>query len=117
MALRPSPDYQRPVYDIAGLPFDAIDMERAVDTVVRTLESRTPLFVSTPNLNFLVASQTDPDFRSSVYQSDMCLADGMPIVWLARLLGVPIPGRVAGPSALSDPGAIHDSIRDPPQLL
>ena len=96
MPIRSSPDYQRPVYDIAGLPFDAIDMVAAVDTIVRTLESRIPLFISTPNLNFLVASQQDQDFRASVYQSDMCLADGMPIVWLARLLGVPLPGRVAG---------------------
>ena len=96
MTIRPSPDYQRPVYDIAGLPFDAIDMEAAVDTVIRVLKSRTPLFISTPNLNFLVAAQTDRDFQASVYQSDLCLADGMPIVWLARLLGVPLPGRVAG---------------------
>lgn len=96
MPIRPSPDYQRPVYDIAGLPFDALDMPAAVDAVLRTLDSRSPLFISTPNLNFLIASQTDPDFRASVYQSDLCLADGMPIVWLARLLGVPLPGRVAG---------------------
>ncbi len=96
MALPPSPDYQRPAYDIAGLPFDAIDMNAAVGTIVRTVDSRTPLFISTPNLNFLVASQRDRDFRDSVYQSDLCLADGMPIIWLARLLGVPIPGRVAG---------------------
>lgn len=96
MPLRPSPDYQRPVYDIAGLPFDAINMDAAVDAVVRAVDSRTPLFISTPNLNFLVASQRDREFRASVYQSDMCLADGMPIIWLARLLGVPVPGRVAG---------------------
>jgi N-acetylglucosaminyldiphosphoundecaprenol N-acetyl-beta-D-mannosaminyltransferase len=96
MAIRPSPDYQRPVYDIAGLPFDAIGMDAAVGAIVASLESRTPLFISTPNLNFLVASQKDRDFRESVYQSDLCLADGMPIVWLARVLGVPLPGRVAG---------------------
>jgi N-acetylglucosaminyldiphosphoundecaprenol N-acetyl-beta-D-mannosaminyltransferase len=28
--------------------------------------------------------------------SDLCPADGMPIVWLARLLGIPLKGRVAG---------------------
>ena len=28
--------------------------------------------------------------------SDLCTADGMPIVWLARLLGVPIRERIAG---------------------
>jgi N-acetylglucosaminyldiphosphoundecaprenol N-acetyl-beta-D-mannosaminyltransferase len=34
----------------------------------------------------------------SVINSDLSVADGMPVVWLARLLGIPIPGRVAGAS-------------------
>ena len=96
MAIRKFPDYQRPVYDIVGLPFDAIDLRQAVRTVLRSIEHREPLFVSTPNLNFLIAAQSDAAFRTSIFQSDLCLADGMPIVWLARLLGVPLPGRVAG---------------------
>ena len=28
--------------------------------------------------------------------SDLCPADGMPIVWIARLIGVPIKQRVSG---------------------
>src|SRR5262249_7712047 len=38
--------------------------------------------------------------------SDLCPADGMPIVWLARLLGVPVKARVAG----SD---IFDALKSP----
>jgi N-acetylglucosaminyldiphosphoundecaprenol N-acetyl-beta-D-mannosaminyltransferase len=55
-----------------------------------------PFFLSTPNLNFLVTSRTDPEFRESLLVSDLCPADGMPIVWLARLLGVPLKERIAG---------------------
>jgi N-acetylglucosaminyldiphosphoundecaprenol N-acetyl-beta-D-mannosaminyltransferase len=44
----------------------------------------------------LVVSQRDLVFRESLLRSDLCSADGMPIVWLARLLGVPIPERVSG---------------------
>ena len=40
-----------------------------------------------PNLNFLTTSRTDPKFRESLLISDLCTADGMPIVWLARMLG------------------------------
>lgn len=96
MAIRKFPDYQRPLYDIVGLPFDAIDLHEAVRAVLRSIEHREPLFVSTPNLNFLIAAQSDATFRTSIFQSDLCLADGMPIVWLARMLGVPLRGRVAG---------------------
>ena len=96
MANRQFPDLYRPVYDIVGLPFDAIDLPQAVDKVIESVEVRVPLFISTPNLNFLVAAQLDHSFRQSVRDSDLSLADGMPIVWLARLLGVPIRQRVAG---------------------
>jgi N-acetylglucosaminyldiphosphoundecaprenol N-acetyl-beta-D-mannosaminyltransferase len=96
MAIRPVPDYTRPVFDILGLPFDAVDLRAAVRLVVEAVEHRTPLFVSTPNLNFLIACQKDAAFRRSVFESDLSLADGMPVIWLARLLGIPIHQRVAG---------------------
>lgn len=79
-----------------GLPFDAVTLEGAVAQVRHAVKNRTPLFISTPNLNFLINSQTDAAFRQSVIQSDLSLADGMPIIWLAKLLGIPITQRVAG---------------------
>ena len=35
-------------------------------------------------------------FETSLLLSDLCTADGVPIVWIARLLRIPIRGRVAG---------------------
>jgi N-acetylglucosaminyldiphosphoundecaprenol N-acetyl-beta-D-mannosaminyltransferase len=92
----PPPDFSRPVHYMLGLPFDAVSLPQAVARVRHAVQTRTPLFISTPNLNFLIASQTDAAFRQSVVQSDLSLADGMPIVWLAKLLGIPITERVAG---------------------
>ena len=90
------PNFNRNVYSLLGLPFDAVSLDEAVAQVKSAIEKRTPCFISTPNLNFLIASQRNADFRKSVIRSDLSLADGMPIVWLARLVGIPIPGRVAG---------------------
>ncbi|HEY5504445.1 MAG TPA: WecB/TagA/CpsF family glycosyltransferase, partial [Sedimentisphaerales bacterium] len=58
--------------------------------------SAVPFLISTANLNFLVASRSDAEFRESLLLSDLCTADGMPVVWIARLLGVPIRQRIAG---------------------
>src|SRR5207244_4640392 len=52
--------------------------------------------LSTPNLNFLIASRTNHRFKDSLLMSDLCAADGMSIIWIAQLLGVPISRRVAG---------------------
>src|SRR3954469_20924404 len=89
-------DFERNVYCIGGLPIDAIDLDHAVAKVRHAAPSNERCVIATPNLNFLVSSQTDRAFRDSVIGSDLCLADGMPLVWIARLLKLPIPGRVAG---------------------
>lgn len=86
----------RPVHWLLGLPFDAVTLDEAVGRIARAVRERTPLFLSTPNLNFLITSQRDPAFQRSVLNSDLSVADGMPIVWMARLLGIPLPERVAG---------------------
>ena len=38
----------------------------------------------------------DRDFRESLILSDLCTADGMPIIWIAWLTGIPIKYRIAG---------------------
>jgi N-acetylglucosaminyldiphosphoundecaprenol N-acetyl-beta-D-mannosaminyltransferase len=97
---RPVNDLERNVYCVLGTPIDAIDMPSILRRIDAAAASRTPFFISTPNLNFLVNSRSDPEFRDSVLDSDLCPADGMPIVWVARLIDIPIRERVSGSDIL-----------------
>ena len=89
-------DFQRNVYCLLGLPFDAVDQAGAVKRVRDAAIRRDRCFMSTPNLNFLIGCRTDAGFRDSVVHSDLSIADGMPLVWIARALDLPIRERVAG---------------------
>jgi N-acetylglucosaminyldiphosphoundecaprenol N-acetyl-beta-D-mannosaminyltransferase len=89
-------DFERDVYCIGGLPFDAIDLAKTMSSLRDAKHNNSSCFLTTPNLNFLALSQDDPDFRNSVIYSDLVIADGTPIVWMAKLLGIPIRERVAG---------------------
>lgn len=89
-------DFNRDVYCLLGLPFDAVTMAEAVTRVRRATSDRQRYFLSTPNLSFLIGCLADSGFRDSVINSDLSVADGMPLVWMARLLGLPIRERVAG---------------------
>jgi N-acetylglucosaminyldiphosphoundecaprenol N-acetyl-beta-D-mannosaminyltransferase len=91
-----SDDLSRRVYCVLGMPIDVGGMSSVLGYIKAAAASRRRLFISTPNVNFLVKMQSDPEFRESLLQSDFCSADGMPIVWIARLFGVPIENRVAG---------------------
>jgi N-acetylglucosaminyldiphosphoundecaprenol N-acetyl-beta-D-mannosaminyltransferase len=94
--LKQMDDFDRNVYCLLGLPFDAVDMAAAVRRVRDAASKGERCFLSTPNLNFLIGCRRDPAFRDSVVHSDLSIADGMPLVWIARLLGLPIRERVAG---------------------
>lgn len=97
VSLLPEPDnLSREVYGVLGIPIDAADLPAVVQRIRVALAHDTPFLISTPNLNFLVSSQTDSEFRESLLRSDLCPVDGVPIVWISRLLGAPIHERVAG---------------------
>ena len=91
----------REVYSILGTPVDVIELDSVLQRIEAAASATSPFFLSTPNLNFLVQALTNSDFRESLLQSDLCPPDGMPIVWLGRLLGVPIKNRVAGADILN----------------
>jgi N-acetylglucosaminyldiphosphoundecaprenol N-acetyl-beta-D-mannosaminyltransferase len=89
-------DFHREVYCLLGLPFDAVDLGGAVQRVRDAAMQRIPCIISTANVNFLVGCRTDRQFRDTVVNSDLSVADGMPLIWIARLLGIPIRQRVTG---------------------
>jgi N-acetylglucosaminyldiphosphoundecaprenol N-acetyl-beta-D-mannosaminyltransferase len=89
-------DFSREVYCILGVPIDAIEMLTVLRRIETAARRKIRLFISTPNLNMFVMSQSDGIFRESLVLSDLCTVDGMPIVWIARLAGVPIKSRTAG---------------------
>lgn len=96
------PDFWREVHCVFGLPFDAVTRAQAVDRVREAARLRRRLFLSTPNVNFAAGCVDDEAFRHSVVRSDLSTADGAPIVWLARLMGVPLAERVTGADIFED---------------
>src|SRR6185436_8596928 len=55
----------------------------------------------TANLDFLRRHVKDPQARALYDQADVAVADGMPLVWAARLQGDDVPERVAGSSMVA----------------
>jgi exopolysaccharide biosynthesis WecB/TagA/CpsF family protein len=97
--------------NIAGVPVDTVDMAAAISRVRTALVGGRLFQVSTINLDFVVRAQHDPEVRRIFERSDLNIADGAPVVWLGRLLGAEMPGRVAGadlvPALLAESAQAH----------
>ena len=89
-------DLSRGVFGIFGIPFDALNLSSLLHKIGAATSAGAPFLISTANVNFLMSGLSDSEFRESLLLSDLCLVDGMPIVWIARLLGIPIGERLAG---------------------
>jgi N-acetylglucosaminyldiphosphoundecaprenol N-acetyl-beta-D-mannosaminyltransferase len=103
-------DLSRKVYCVLGIPIDAIEMPALLRAVESAAAEKAAFLISTPNLNYLIKSRRDPEFRETVLLSELCPTDGMPIIWIARLLGLPIKNRVAGSDMLEALKQNHDRV-------
>jgi 1,2-diacylglycerol 3-beta-glucosyltransferase len=82
--------------EVCGVPIDAVDATTAADRIIGAIGSGSLLQVATVNLQFLVNARRRPPVQRALRESQLNLADGAPVVWLARLVGQRLPGRVAG---------------------
>lgn len=82
--------------DVAGVPIDPVDLQGTLDLLGAALAGGRQLQLATVNMDFLVRAQRHAELRAVLGRTELNVADGMPVVWLTRLLGRPVPGRVAG---------------------
>lgn len=81
---------------IMGVPFHRVTNSQTVDWCLEHIRQRIPGYVTTPNLDFVMHAGRDPELYRILAQSDLVIADGMPIIWLSGWLGPRLPERVAG---------------------
>ncbi|GAB6165792.1 WecB/TagA/CpsF family glycosyltransferase [Thermostilla marina] len=81
---------------VLGLPLACMDFRRTVEAVEQLIRAGRPQFFITANLHYAMLSDRLPELQAVNRQAAFLTADGMPLVWLSRLLGTPLPERVTG---------------------
>jgi N-acetylglucosaminyldiphosphoundecaprenol N-acetyl-beta-D-mannosaminyltransferase len=82
--------------DVLGLTLDGFTMAQAVARCTSAVERGDYLPVGMVNAAKVVTMRADEQLRDAVTSCGMVLADGQSVVWASRLLGAPLPERVAG---------------------
>lgn len=86
----------------AAIPIDVLDYDGAVERVILFVGGHraTTAYLVQSNAHTIVTAQDDPAYHEAVSTADLSLPDGMPLVWLLRLRGERLPGRVYGPDLM-----------------
>lgn len=81
---------------VLGCAIDRVDLEEALTYCEAVIQGRGFAQHMAINAAKLVAMQRDATLREGIERCELITADGQPIVWASRLLGDPLPCRVAG---------------------
>ena len=82
--------------NVLGVHFDNVTQEEALEHGARLLAEPGFHYVVTPNPEFILAAEKDAQFRSILNAADLVLADGIGVIYSAKLLGTPLKGRCPG---------------------
>ena len=76
--------------EILGVRFDNLTQQEAAQQGRQLLEEDKFHYVVTPNPEFLLAAEKDPEFRRVLNAADLVLPDGIGVVYSAKILGTPL---------------------------
>ena len=86
----------RDTIDILGVKIDRITSAYALKKAEQMVRSDGVSTIFTPNPEIVMAAYEDAGFREVLNSADMCTPDGIGVVYAAKMLGTPVPERVAG---------------------
>jgi N-acetylglucosaminyldiphosphoundecaprenol N-acetyl-beta-D-mannosaminyltransferase len=85
---------------VDGVPIDDLTLDEALEAITAFVDigrrNGRSFQVATVNVDFLVNAKRDSSLRRLLQRAELCLADGMPILWHSRLSGTPLRERVTG---------------------
>jgi N-acetylglucosaminyldiphosphoundecaprenol N-acetyl-beta-D-mannosaminyltransferase len=89
-----------PRVNILGVGVSAIDIQMALCTIETWIERREPHYICVTGVHGVMESQRDAEVRLIHNSAGLVTPDGMPLVWLSRLMGFRHVERVYGPDLL-----------------
>jgi N-acetylglucosaminyldiphosphoundecaprenol N-acetyl-beta-D-mannosaminyltransferase len=87
---------ERPTAEVLGCRIDPLTMDETLERCAEVIESGEYVQHVCINAAKLVTLQQDEEMREIVANCGLVNADGQAVVWASRILGTPLPERVAG---------------------
>ncbi|MBW4477255.1 MAG: WecB/TagA/CpsF family glycosyltransferase [Tolypothrix brevis GSE-NOS-MK-07-07A] len=89
-----------PKQRVIDFPITALRFDDQIQTILRWAIARESKTVCVANVHMLMEAHWNPEFATVLKNADIITPDGMPLVWMMRLLGRRYQDRVAGMDVL-----------------
>lgn len=85
-----------PVREVLGARINDMRMSDVVKLADVCIQSRRNLLIGVVNAAKIANMKRNPQLDEAVGSADVTVADGMAVVWASKILGQPVPERIAG---------------------
>ncbi|HET6346212.1 MAG TPA: glycosyltransferase, partial [Myxococcota bacterium] len=75
---------------------DDLTFQGAIDAMGEYIAAGQGGYVVTPNVDHVCLAETSVKLREAYQHAALSLIDGMPLLWLAKLMGNPLPEKISG---------------------
>lgn len=99
-----------PVQRVLDFPITALRFNDQIQTLLRWALARESKTVCIANVHMVMEAYWNPDFGTVLKNADLVTPDGMPLVWMMKLLGARYQDRVAGMDVLQASCALAEKL-------
>jgi N-acetylglucosaminyldiphosphoundecaprenol N-acetyl-beta-D-mannosaminyltransferase len=82
--------------ELCSLPIDCLTMQQTLNQIEHAIYHHSSIHHVVVNAAKIVHAQKNKELYDAIVNCDIINADGQAVVWASRLLGNPLPERVAG---------------------
>ena len=88
-------------FDLLGVRIAAVQIPDVIRRMQGWIEDRSaPRFIAVANTHVIVEARQDASFQQILNAADLCVPDGMPLIWYGRFRGYLLARRVYGPELM-----------------
>lgn len=81
---------------VLGQPLTVVSFDDVYRKVMEAVQYKKTYLVFAMNVHILLELRRQVEFQSKHQNTSLIFADGVPLLWLAKWQGTPLPGRVSG---------------------
>lgn len=90
-------------FKVLGIPIAAVQIPDVVAKMEEWIAGRQRShYICVANVHVIMEGRQDPSFGEVLRSADLCVPDGMPLIWVGRAHGRALNNRVYGPDLMID---------------
>lgn len=86
----------KPIINVIGSPVTALPFAAQIKVILEWASNRESKSVCVANVHMLMEAHWNPKFSAVLKKADLVTPDGMPLVWMMKLMGASQQNRIAG---------------------